>query len=334
MINASVSSTSYPDLGQPNAVRGLSASMFTRPLLLVVAGVAALSFSLDARAGAAVWVVSLFVFGMPHGAYDIVVVFKESRDRGRLGPGARLAVLYTATTALCVVCLWFFPSATVVLFLLLSAHHFGVSDCVWTRGRLARSIRDHTLGFSHGIAVLSVPFFAAPVQAWEPFEAIAAACGGSLSVDPDLTRALAGAGWVFAIGIQGWAAMRGTRSVLVLEQSAVLVGSAILGLAGPPLFAVAVYFLAIHASGHCLRATVPWQLNSKQNIRNAIRVHTRSLPLLVPSIGIVFAIAITMFGEIGFRALALGFLLFCVVGTLPHHLLWTGAFHRGRVPTS
>jgi hypothetical protein len=40
----------------------------------------------------------------------------------------------------------------------------------------------------------------------------------------------------------------------------------------------------------------------------------------------VAIIADMVFGDVGLSSVALAFLLFCVIGTLPHHLLWLSVF--------
>ena len=308
-----------------------------RPAILLLAAAAALAapllnIPLDRSAGAALWAASLLLFGMPHGAYDAAVVLHQAKRAGAKS-AIRTAALYTLATAASIAALIAAPAITVVAFLALSAHHFGVSDCVWTRGRPARTPRDHLLGLSHGVAVLTVPFIAAPAAAWAPFEAIATACGGTLDINDQLTRAAAAASWLAAATIIAFEAIRDRAQARAREQLAVIGAAAALGLTAPPLLAVAVYFLVVHASGHCLRATTPAAPPSPPSLANAARVHARSAPLLIPSIAAVAAIAATLFGGLTITTTALAFLLFCVVGTLPHHLLWLGLLSRTPNPT-
>jgi Brp/Blh family beta-carotene 15,15'-monooxygenase len=273
----------------------------------------------------ALWVVALVIVGMPHGAFDIAVVCDQIESQGWRA-AATTATIYTVFTAIAAACFILAPSITVVVFLGLSAHHFGVSDCVWTRGRPIRSFSEHMIGLSHGVAVLAVPFFSSPLAAWSPFVQIADAAGGALHVDASLTRIVAATLWSIAILLQltVWVSRR--KDSRLVEQASVIVSTTMLGLAAPPLLAIGVYFLVIHALGHCSRADAKTRRSRSPGFLNAVRVHWRSAPLTIPSVGIVVVIAATVFGSVGISSVAHAFLLFCVIGTLPHHLLWLSAF--------
>lgn len=263
---------------------------------------------------------------MPHGAFDVAVVRDQIKSQGWRA-AATTAALYTAFTAIAAACFVLSPSISVVVFLGLSAHHFGVSDCVWTRGRPMRSITDHTVGLSHGVAVLAVPFLSSPQAAWSPFVQIADAAGGNaMHIDAATTRTIAASLWFVAILIQlvVWVSRR--KDPRLIEQVSVIIAATVLGLTAPPLLAIGVYFLVVHAFGHCSRADAKTRRSPSPGIMNAVRVHWRSAPLTIPSIAIVLVIAATVFGGVRVSSVALAFLLFCVIGTLPHHLLWLSTF--------
>ncbi len=316
-----------PHPGPLTASRGVSlrSAHFIRPLLLAAAAVAAALHRPEPMAADLLWVIALVIVGMPHGAFDVAVIRDQVRSRGGRA-AAMTAVIYTLLTAVATACFVFLPAATVVVFLLLSAHHFGVSDCVWTRGRAIRSASDHIVGLSHGVAALAVPFISSPGEAWSPFLKIANAAGGAMSVDASLTRSVAATLWVVAILVQIvlWVSRR--ADARVIEQAGVILGVTLLGLTAPPLLAVGVYFLVVHALGHCIRADARCRVSQSPGIANALMVHWRSAPLSIPSVGIVVIIAAMVFGDVGLSSVALAFLLFCVIGTLPHHLLWLSAF--------
>jgi len=317
----------HSDPGSVLSSRGLffQRAALLRPVVLVATAIAAALYQPAPVVGDLLWVIALVIIGMPHGAFDVAVVLDQLRSQGRR-PAIVTAAIYTALTAAAAVCFILAPVTAVVLFLLMAAHHFGVSDCVWTRGRGIRSASDHLVGLSHGVAVLVVPFISAPDAAWGPFVAIANAAGGGMHVDPSLTRSVAAALWVVALLVQisVWGARR--RDARGIEQFGVLAGATLLGLTAPPLLAIGVYFLVVHALGHCLRADAQFRRALLPGLANALRVHRRSAPLWIPSVGIVVVIAASAFGDISVSSIALAFLLFCVVGTLPHHLLWLGVF--------
>jgi len=274
---------------------------------------------IPASYGQWVWCISLLFAGMPHGAYDLAAIRKVTT-----GPRAALSCFtrYTAIMIFCGVCLVLFPVATVAAFLLLAAYHFGTSDCVWTRGRARFKAVDHLAGLGRGLVVIAAPFVLLPADSWRPFAEIAHAAGATLTVLPDTAQAIA-AGLVL-VGMC-FTLARTLRHTTTLREAGEewLVVAAVLALSAmtPPLFAIGVYFVAIHAFGHCLRATTPGRPGPAQRLRNVWRVHVESIPLLIPSIAMV-VLAAWLHGGVTPADLTLAFLAFCVLATLPHHLLW------------
>jgi Brp/Blh family beta-carotene 15,15'-monooxygenase len=291
----------------------------------VAAAAASVLFRPEAIAADLLWVIALVINGMPHGAFDVAVVRDQARTAGRHG-AATTAFIYTLMTAIAAACFIFWPSASVMMFLALSAHHFGVSDCVWTRGRAVGSFSNHIVGLSHGVVVLTVPFIVATAEAWSPFIKIAQAAGGTFDVDPSFTRSAAATLLTLAVIVQLVVSVYRRADPRVIEQAGVLIGAALLALVAPPLLAIGVYFLVVHALGHCARADARYRRTRSPGLMNALQVHWQAAPLSIPSIGIVGIIAATVFGSIGPSSLTSAFLLFCVVGTLPHHLLWLSTF--------
>lgn len=257
---------------------------------------------------------------MPHGAYDLAAV--------RSDPSARLAVVgaaYLGVMAASVIALLIAPAAWMVAFLAVSAAHFGLSDHPGTRGRRPSGVRDHLTGLALGLVVIGLPFALRPDSAWAPFGAIAAALGSGAA---PLAGALAAVGWGAAlsgaVGIVLSVASPSMPGAVRIETLGLLAGSAAIGLLVPPLLAVGLYFVLVHSSGHCLRATTPSRGAVTATARHAAWVHRRSLSLLLPSVAIVVCTA-PLFGDRPFvEAISLSFLLFCSCATLAHHLLWSG----------
>ncbi len=266
-----------------------------------------------------IWCFGLLVAGMPHGAYDLAAIRKTSSGlRGVLSCFA----LYTAIMVLCGVGLVLFPTPTVAAFLLLTAYHFGTSDSVWTRGRARFNVVDHLAGLGRGLVVIAAPFVFNPVASWRPFAQIAQSARADLTTPPQSASIVA-----ICIVLVGmcFALARTVRPGTTLKQAgeewATLLAVLILSATTPPLFAVGVYFVAVHALGHCLRATTPGGSAPARPLQNVWRVHVESLPLLVPSIAIV-VIAAWLHGGVTPADVTLAFLAFCVIATLPHHMLW------------
>jgi len=300
-------------------------SWAARPFLLLLVGIAAVLVQPDAGAGAWLWVAALLVVGMPHGAYDLEAMRRLVGDRGRIGA---LFAAYALVMAGCVALLVAAPVWSLVGFLLLAAHHFGVSDSVWTRGTIVRGPLDHLAGLGRGLCVIAAPFVFEPIAAWAPFGEIALAIRDT---PPPNAGAIAAAatvalciGAVLVLATPLW--RRHDRWQMREEWLTV---GAYLAMASdtPPLLAIGVYFMLVHAAGHCGRARGvgdPLRRGGPvQRLANALRVHRDSTWLLVPSIAMVLAGA-WFLGGFGARPIALSFLLFCAAATLPHHLLWLG----------
>lgn len=278
--------------------------------------------SVRAPVGEWVWCLGLLFAGMPHGAYDLAAIRKTSR-----GPGQafRCFAIYTAVMILCCVGLLLLPTATVVAFLLLAAYHFGTSDSVWTRGRARFNAVDHLAGLGRGLVVITAPFFFNPQASWRPFAEIAHAAGASSTLLPENASTVPIIAGCLVLVALCFTLVRTLRPPTTLRQGCEewLVILAVLALSAttPPLFAIGVYFVTVHAFGHCLRATTPEGAAPARPLLNAWRIHIESIPLLLPSIAIV-VIAAWLHGGITPANVTLAFLAFCVVATLPHHLLW------------
>ena len=285
-------------------------------VLLAVAGACAL-FTPLATSGAWLWVVAVFIVGMPHGAYDLAAMRRTS-------PNWRITAfrfsMYSLVLLACIGLFLALPAAAVVAFLFLAAHHFGISDSVWTRGRINLSLSDHLTGFGRGLVVLFIPFAFQPVASAAPFVSIVRLIRDMPDLDPATIAPLAiflvlvGFVLVFIASVR-------KRRVGWIEEWATLVAVVALSAFAPPLVAIGLYFLVIHASGHCSRALTPGTPVHDRPFSNVLRVHRESVLLLVPSVLIVFILAAFVQGERS-HAIAVAFLLFCVVATLPHHLLW------------
>ncbi|UYV13940.1 MAG: Brp/Blh family beta-carotene 15,15'-dioxygenase [Phycisphaera sp.] len=287
----------------------------------------------SALPGAWIWVVALFVVGMPHGAYDLAELARRSGSfRGTL----MRFLLYTAVMLLSTMAFFAAPAFTLVAFLLLTMVHFGRSDSVHTRGAIGSgttpTLLDRLPGYAHGAVVIAAPFLFQPVASWAPFVEMAAVLGADASLQAQAMSVAGGALVIAGLGVIVPAAVRlwqrgahGAAVESVVIPAVALLASAVL----PPLLAIGVYFMCVHAMLHCLRVGD----RGDGPVRAVIRAHRLSVPLLLPSIVIIVALAVP-FGELGWvPALAVSFILFCVFATLPHHLLWFGTRGRERAAT-
>ena len=304
-----------------------------RPLLFLCFALGAVLMRPDLGAGAWIWASALFIVGMPHGAYDLAAMHRLTGSRARTG---LLFGAYSLVMAGCVILFFAAPVWFLVAFFLLSAHHFGISDSVWTRGTILRSIAEHGAGLGRGLCIIFAPFVFMPRESWEPFAAIAQFVRDTPTVRADLIAASAAVLLCVGMALVMLTAFRqrGQRR-LVLEELLTIGAYLVMASVAPPLVAIGAYFMLVHASGHCGRARgigdpLPDAAPARR-LANAVRVHRDSVWLLLPSVAMVLGMA-WHFGGLSPQPVALSFLLFCAVATLPHHLLWLGCRFGLRTP--
>jgi len=285
-------------------------------LLLAVAGACAIATP-SATSGSWLWVAAVFIVGMPHGAYDLAAIRRSSPNRQIT---ARRFAAYTLVLLASLGLFLALPAVAVVAFLFLAAHHFGINDSVWTRGRINLARSEHLAGLGRGLVVLFSPFAFQPAASSAPFISIARLVGQIREPQPAAIAWLAIIQVLIGFAFITFASVRigGKR---MTEEWATLAAVVALSALAPPLVAIGSYFLIIHASGHCLRALTPGRPVGDRPFANALRIHRESIPLLVPSVIIVLVGATIMPGPSP-DAIAIAFLLFCIVATLPHHMLW------------
>ncbi|MEO1009063.1 MAG: beta-carotene 15,15'-dioxygenase, Brp/Blh family [Planctomycetota bacterium] len=293
-------------------------------LAAVVLGVAGVGVS-GALAGSWVWVMALVVAGMPHGAYDLA----EMQRRWGLRGAMRSFVPYAAAFVSCGLAFVVAPVVVLLAFLVLTMVHFGLSDTRHLRIRasgLDGGLLGRALAFAHGGVVIAAVFAFQPGVSWRPFAEIAGLVGGAAGpMGVPIAALQAAAVLVMAVGglVVAASAVIAWRHDTRMA-AAEIIGVPLLAVASasalPPLLAVGMYFVCVHATRHCVRVGD----RGDGALRAFARTHALSVPLLVPSLAIVGLLALP-FAELGWvPAFALAFLLFCVVATLPHHALWFG----------
>lgn len=271
--------------------------------------------------------IALGIVGMPHGAYDLSVLRRISADgRQTLIRFGWYTLVMIASTVVVLAA----PRASAVGFLLLASHHFGVSDTVWTRGVRSPSAFGHFVGSGHGLIVIMAPFFFMPSEAWSPFGQIVSWISGQPAPSAEPLGLLAVVMLPVGVGVVMIATLvRPQRLTDMAEEWGTLLGMVVLSSVAPPLVSIGTYFMLVHASGHCLRAQHPGFTAHRPSLANAVRVHVESAPLLIVSVLIVLGVATMWRGPI-LQTIAYSFILFCMVATLPHHLLWMGWFSSQR----
>lgn len=235
------------------------------------------------RVGVWLLLLSALLFGLPHGASDLQVLKRTQAKRTSFV----WAVLAYLGLALVVLALWAFsPSVALILFLAVSAWHFGEGDAIWSREE-ERSWPLEAIG--RGLLIVMAPVCFHPTEA-----------GSILSVllsGDDTARAertittlqfLAGPLLLVALGLVAASSIASRRAKSpAVGRTPLVVPSNSLALrwieialllfafwATTPLLALAFYFIGVHSWRHILRL----QIRSGEFVgawRTAWRFHRR-----------------------------------------------------------
>lgn len=196
--------------------------------------------------GGAWWpLVAGLLLGLPHGAVDHLV---PRFRRGAAAPGLPLVVVgYVGVAALAYAGFRAAPAPALVVFVAVSAAHFGLGDVAFSDDRAGRRARGRAArAAAHGGVVMLLPLVLAPAAT---AAVVAALVPGSSGVLPGWVRAavvvLVGASCALALGIDA----RDARWVDALELL-LLIGLVLLV---PPFVAFGVYFGGWHSVRHLAR---------------------------------------------------------------------------------
>jgi Brp/Blh family beta-carotene 15,15'-monooxygenase len=253
------------------------------------------------------------------------LLVRRHRGRGL----TRFAVRYLGLFTLAAVLLVAIPGTAILGFLILSAIHFGRADAEFDLPASAGNQARRLWALSRGLLVIGLPLAVSPLQAWDPFARLVSLLGGDAPLSAGFLRALGLAATVIAISAGTACALRkaGERPLrrAWFESAALL----LLLVLTHPLFAVGVYFLAVHAFRQSvdLGAKLSPAGNRASLGRRLFRTHLASLPLLVPS-WLIFAAAAFLLAVRTPYELAVLSLGLYVIGTLPHHWLHSDAEAR------
>lgn len=293
------------------------------------------------------WLLALLVFGMPHGAADWKVHQADRRRRGKEA-GLRSFVPYLLWMLGATLALHFLPLLTIAAFFVLTAVHFGMADATHALGakripRPAQTAADTApawawwaVAWSRGGLVLALPFAADPALAWWPFALLSGTALDALpfSINTLCSACIFGVAallWLWVVGVTSVprSAWRQPRRWFGLETLAAI---ALLAFT-PPLFAVGVYFLCIHAPKHTVRLAgltgwlhnparvAPTKSYSKIGVAELVDIHRASLTLWPLSLLIIAVWAWFMPNGFTVGNLAAASIGFYIVTTLPHHRL-------------
>ena len=269
--------------------------------------------------------VSLFIFGMPHGAMDWMVQNRLDGVNGFINRTIAF-IPYLGLMAFSTVLLIVFPIFTVSAFMVLTTIHFGTADLLATGHREESPFRRSLFIIGRGCLILGPAFAFHTQAAWEPFGVLVgmgAASASSIAVVSSLSTLLLSAGVLLAL-VHVVLTLRTSPRVALLdliESSLILVLSAF----ASPLFAIGLYFVSTHAYRHSIRLASDPMLdgeNSRLSLpRRILRMHFRSLPLLIPTFLIIPTWCFFQFGSVTPFLLVTVTIGFFIISTLPHHLL-------------
>jgi Brp/Blh family beta-carotene 15,15'-monooxygenase len=187
------------------------------------------------------------VLGVPHGAVDHVLPFWTGRRRPGGAALGRVLAGYVAVAALAAVALLTAPTATVAVFLLVSALHFGRAEVVVSAEdagrRVPGSTQEWPATLAHGLAVVGLPLVLWPAASADVLGRLAPGWREPL---PPVVRAVLGVGVVVVLGL----ALRAQLSTGGRREAAELVGVAALFAVVPPLVAFGLWFAGWHALRH------------------------------------------------------------------------------------
>ena len=274
------------------------------------------------------FLVSLFIFGMPHGAMDWMVQNRLGGVHGLMNRSIAFFP-YIGLMAFSTVLLIVFPVFTVSAFMVLTTIHFGTADLLATGHADESPFRRGLFIIGRGCLILGPAFAFHPQAAWEPFGLLVgtgAASASSVAFVSSISVVLLSVGVLLAITHVLLTFQTSSRVALLdlIESILILVLSAF----ASPLFAIGLYFVSTHAYRHSIRlASDPMLEDEVSQVslpRRVLRMHFHSLPLLIPTFVILPIWCLVQFGSFSPFLLVTVTIGFFIITTLPHHLLGLG----------
>jgi len=297
----------------------------SRALFAILAVLFALGLRVPGWAQYLPFAASLVLFGLPHGAVDHLVPSRLAGRDANVRGVLSVVLLYAALSGLCLA-LWFAaPAAAFVLFIAVTAYHWGAGDLhallFFGDGELDRMggvPRALLLSLRGGLPVL-VPLLFFP----EAYRGVAGATAGLFGPDASVLSwafspafrlsagvALAAVGAVFLVRAAG--DLAGDRRVLLpvaLETLLIFAFFAVV----PPVLAVGLYFTLWHAPRHIARLV----------LLDPAPAPSRFLRDAAPLTGVALALLVALYlvvpaGEGSAPSLLAVYLVLISALTLPH----------------
>lgn len=198
------------------------------------------------------------LIGIPHGAVDHVlpawwsVAPAGDRSRSRRAAAARMgifALVYAALATLALAAFLLLPTPTLMVFLVVSAAHFGRGEVVTSAERAGRSVptalADWPVSLAHGLSVVGLLLWARPESTGRYLRPLSAPLA-------DVATATRGPGLLLVTLAVAGGALVLLTSGRSLELAELLLVAGTFALA-PPLAAFGIYFGGWHAVRHTAR---------------------------------------------------------------------------------
>ncbi len=305
------------------------------PWAILAMGCAAGLAGLDGSGRLAPWpfLLSAVFLGLPHGAVDL---WLSGRRDGRqdLGLTLRRFTLYLVMMAGMVLIVLAAPRWSMLVFAAATAWHFGAADrrdavrltAAITndrRGGGRLSAVDHVAACGRGSMLLAFAFVFHPAPTMLVLNGVLDVVGGAPLDGAGAQRvgiAAACVGLVAWLGasVAGW--HRRGPSLIGIEAFELMVIAATFALLHPA-FAMGLYFLCWHSLRHMVTLAEATTPADRPWLARLAHLHVVSLPLLVPTLGVLAAMAwlLGVGGDAG--SLMLLLLVVFIIVTPSHHLL-------------
>ena len=270
-----------------------------------------------------VWVISLAFMGMAHGSLDLHVQ-RWSQTGEFKAKGWNKFGWYISLMVFTFGLFYFFPVLTTLLFLVLTAIHFGEADRVHAIECFGNtSCIPKSWAWFRGSFVVALPSIFFTQQTWEPFYYLS-----QVSFNSTINNVITSFGFVliaatFVIAIYdslknkiNWSS--GLVIAFLFESILCFFWFVYL----PPLIAIGGYFLAIHSTKHMFRLSRFKQKNfdNTATFKDVLRLHLDAACLSVPAYIVVVLWSVFIKAPI-VPSLAYASIGFYLISTLPHHIL-------------
>lgn len=241
-------------------------------------------------------VAGVVILGLPHGAFDPLVA-KQLWHRAQTFPMLPFLLLYTGMATLSALFWLYAPNAGLIVFLLISAYHFG-SDWEGRSSVLGRG--------AFGVTVVTISSLRKSAGVEDIFTQLGASLAHNLVVVSQLVAILA-----IACAFIALATRARSRISNLVEFSTVVVG----GLLLPPLLFFTCYFCLLHSPRHLM------QTAHSLNVRGVWNIARIAAPTVLATI----VLALGLWRFLPATVLSQRFIQVVFIGlaalTVPHMLL-------------